>query len=78
MKKISHSQYLQLVGLQVLAEKHNRMMHDIEACACEITGEDQAGHTADILYGSRELDEGLKLMGIEVEPRPPAAETAPS
>ncbi len=66
MKTITKNQYLQLVGLMTLGRKHNEMCREIEKAACEITGEDVAGHTVDMMYGDRELDEGLKLLGVQV------------
>lgn len=71
MKTITHNQYLQLVGLMTVCEKYNAMCTATLKAAAEIIGEDEHGHTSDILFGSRPLDEGLKLMGIDVLPASP-------
>lgn len=70
MKSITHNQYLQLIGLKTVCEKHNAMCTATLEAAAEITGEDMHGHMSDILFGGRPLDEGLRLMEIEVLPRP--------
>jgi len=57
-KIISHSEYLQLVGLCTLATKHNEALVDIEAAARAITGDEQHGHTSDGIY----CDEGAAYI----------------
>lgn len=70
VRTITKAQYLQLVGLNTLAAKYDNLMRELNKAAEEITQEkhDCGGHTMDIIYQSRELDEGLEIMGITVEP----------
>lgn len=77
MKTITQDQYLQLVGLSALARECQKRMTEITNCAVKITGEKDSdgnphtcGHTSDILYENRGLDEGLRIMGIEVLENP--------
>ncbi len=66
---ITRSQYLQLLGLQTLAAHHIRTMDGLAAAAIAITREGvDMGHTYDLVWGNRNLDEALGLMGITVEP----------
>jgi len=66
--KITKSQYMQLIGLKTVADSLLKQLENVEKAAMEITGEDDSlGHTSDMIYGSRELDEMLKLLKIEVE-----------
>lgn len=66
MKTITQNQYLQLVGLIAICQKYWSMCSAAQKAAAEITGTDEHGHISDVLFGDRPLDEGLKLMGIEV------------
>jgi hypothetical protein len=72
MTTITRTQYLQLLGLMTLAKMHNDKLRDIEISACAITGvvpgeySGNCGHTSDMVYGSRELDDGLRCMKITV------------
>lgn len=73
-RTITRAQYLQLVGLHALAAHHIKAMDDLTMAALAITQErdgdgelDQRGHTNDLIWHSRTLDEGLKIMGITVE-----------
>lgn len=82
MPTITRTQYLQLLGLMTLAKTHNDRLRDIEVAACAITGvvpgeyAGNASHTSDMVYGSRELDDGLRCMKIEVVSDPPAPSDA--
>lgn len=71
MKTITYNQYLQLIGLREIVRQHWKMCDLANKAASEITGEDEMGHTNDIMFDSRELDEGLKLMEIEIAARTP-------
>jgi hypothetical protein len=80
--QITRAEYLQLLGLLTLAERHNKSLEEIRAAAAEITGERDShgapsdnGHTADAVYGSRDLDELLRLLNIAVDD-PPIREDA--
>lgn len=67
MKAIPPSAYYQLLGLRLLADRHNAALEQITLAARALTGEeDEHGHTLDFVHGSRELDELLGLLGIEV------------
>jgi hypothetical protein len=66
---ITRDQYMQLVGIVAASTEQQKILKSLELAACAITGEDDnAGHTTDILWGSRELDEGLEILGVGVEP----------
>jgi hypothetical protein len=68
MKTITRGQYLQLLGLQTLAKQHWSAINDIEKAALEITKEDNdIGHTMDMMADSRNIDDGLRILGIKVE-----------
>lgn len=72
---ITRAEYLQLVGLMALAERHNEKLKDIAVCALDLTGEsDDMGHTYDAVYsGEYDADGLLQRLGITVEdPDPPA------
>lgn len=73
MKTITHSQYLQLLGLMTLAKQYNAMLEQLLIAAATITQEKDVhtGHVSDMVYGSRELDDGLNCLEITV--LPPAA-----
>lgn len=67
MKQITQRDYQALLGLRVLADRHVAALNEIHAAVMEITGEeDTIGHSNDSTYGSRELDEMLKLLEIKV------------
>jgi hypothetical protein len=66
VKTITREQYLQLLGLRTLATRHYASIKEIEEAARAITGDDDCGHTDDILSGFRGLDEGLLLLDISV------------
>lgn len=73
MKTITHSQYLQLIGLQAIAKEAQARMTEVVKSAVEITGEkdsegipELSGHTCDIMYDNRGLDEGLRIMKVAV------------
>lgn len=80
MTTITRTQYHQLLGLMTLAKMHNDKLRDIEVAACVITGvvpgeyAGNCGHTSDMVYGSRELDDGLRCMKIEVVDDPPQSQ----
>lgn len=67
---ISKSDYYKLVGLQTLANSYHEKLDDLERAFLEITKENEhqiGSYSSDILFGFKSLNEGLKLMGIEVE-----------
>lgn len=71
---ITKAQYFQLMGLLVLGERLTRQGKEIEKAVSEIVMSPGAdadhvnGHVMDAVYGSRSLDELLKLLEIEVAP----------
>lgn len=79
--RISHEDYLKLIGLLALAEDHNRALHQIEMAAAKITGEFEKsesrrpgdfGHTSDAILEEPPDAAGLlNRLGIQVEPPPP-------
>lgn len=71
---ITRSQYLQLTGLLVLAQRHNDALRDIEKAMYGITQEkdhdgnpSECGHTADAVYGGYTAEELMGKIGITVE-----------
>lgn len=70
MKTITHAQYLQLLGLREIVRQHWKMCQAARDAAVEIVGGDLHGFMDDVMFDSRELDEGLKLMEVTVEPVP--------
>lgn len=73
-KSISKREYLALVGLEALAKVQRNMLDEIESAALEITKEvdyngvpERGGHTMDMLWGSRELDDMLRILKIKVK-----------
>lgn len=73
-KTITQTQYYQLAGLQVLAQRAYREIEALNQAAVSITEEKDRegqpadmGHTYDMMSQSRGLDEALKLMNIKVE-----------
>lgn len=84
--KISHDDYLRLLGLAKLAEDVHKEEKRVLRAAARIIGmhEDDpyldnfyATHAYDAMNGSRGMREALRLMAIDVEPpdeQPPATE----
>ena len=69
-KTITKSQYYTLIGLREVAKEQCLILDKIEKLAKEITGEqdkDFGGHASDYIYGTRNLDEMLKILGIKVK-----------
>lgn len=74
MKTITKQQYYALIGFRTIAETWLNKLDDLNKISQEITGEvdpdgnpDFYGHTSDFIYGSRELDEMLRILEISVE-----------
>lgn len=72
--RITKEQYHQLLGLKTLGENILKQLDVLEDVALQITREKDSygdpykgGHTADIVWSNRDLDEGLRIMGIEVK-----------
>ena len=63
---ISASQRLQLIGLITVGQRLERQLRDVEAAACEITGEvpNDGGHTGDALYGRGDIDPVAVVDGL--------------
>lgn len=68
MKTITKQQYYCLIGLQELAKAKWKEISELEKAAIEITEEKDGvfGHTSDFIAGSRDADELLSLLNIEV------------
>lgn len=67
-KTINRAQYQQLLGLAVLAEKHDQAMDDIHEAVRDITGEaDTIGNSSDFVYSDRDVDRLLTNLEITVE-----------
>lgn len=64
---ISKNQYLQLIGLSILAKTHNKFLEELAAAANEITGEkDETGITFDMIYNNTSPKDVLKSLDISV------------
>lgn len=75
--KITHDQYLKLLGLSAIAEDLDRdtaLVHGSAANLLELDADDPhldnfyGTHIYDALHGSRGMKEALRLMKIEIEP----------
>jgi hypothetical protein len=70
--EISRNEYLQLVGLLVLAKRHNDALDEIVRAAAEITGESDEyggfGLTGDVAYG-HDPDADALLRHLEITVR---------
>ena len=70
IKYITKSQYYTLIGLREVAKKYQEILVELEKSAQEITGEEDTGcggHSFDYIYGSRDLDDMLRILEIEVK-----------
>jgi hypothetical protein len=70
--QITRSEYQQLLGLFVLAKRHQTALAEILNAVVEITGEGRDdGHCSDQVYGSDDpnVDALLKKLGITVADR---------
>ncbi len=66
--KVSKKEYLQIVGLLALADKHMNMVDDIQNALREIVGEkEEWGHCGDAVIDStlRNADSLLKKLNIK-------------
>ena len=70
-KKITKSQYLQLIGLSELAKHYDTLLTSIQKSVAEIMDEkiehSGDGWSGELVFTNRELDEVLRLAKIEVE-----------
>lgn len=73
MKTITKTQYYQLLGLIFLANRAIKEIDNIVSAALEITGEkddkgrpETLGHTNDVIWHARKLDDALDIMKIKV------------
>ena len=70
---ITQSERLQVMGLLVLAEQHNRALVAITKATAEILGEplddNYAGHVSDVIwdFGSKDADDLISRLEITVE-----------
>lgn len=69
-RTITRSEYLQLVGLMALAQRHNQALRELDEAARGITHEERDGHTSDAIYDAFSLgvDDLLRRLKIAVEP----------
>lgn len=68
MKKITAEQFAQLMQIQSKAKALNAELDNLCTQAREITGEeDELGHTTDMIYGSRDVPNLMRLLKLEVE-----------
>lgn len=77
-ESISENERLQLMGLLILAKRHNDSLKDIVASVREIIGavEDE-GHCNDAVYCDYPVEELLEKMEVTVRPaadKPPLGE----
>lgn len=72
--KIAHSEYLQLVGLLTLAERHTRTLRELRDAACELLAigrDDEEGGEVDdaVWFGDHDPDLLLRKLNVEVSAR---------
>ncbi len=70
--KVSKKEYLQIVGLLTLADKHMNMVDDIQNALREIVGEKEDwGHCGDAVIDAtlRNADSLLKRLNIKKDPK---------
>jgi hypothetical protein len=72
-KEITKAEYLQLLGLRTLSDGYREILNGAVKSAQKITGEidydglpELMGHTSDMVFGMRELDEMLRLLDLKV------------
>lgn len=67
-KKLDRSDYLIIVGLFTLGKEAEQMAERIEKKILKVLGQkpELGSHVGDAIFGSRELDEALDLMGFIV------------
>lgn len=71
---ITPSERLELIGLMTLANRHHRILDEIEKVMEEII-QDNGGDVADAIYSTREPEEKLEtlLARLKITVGPPAA-----
>ena len=68
MKVITRDQYLQLLGLQTLAQKHEKIVSQcIETMNMMVGQDDVSGGASDVIYGERSLQWFLERAGFEAQ-----------
>ena len=69
--KLKRAEYLQVVGLLALAERHLKMLNDIEESICKVVGvpyRDGAGdHVGDAIYSEYSADEMLEKINYALK-----------
>lgn len=76
---ITKSEYLQLLGLKMLADESSRHQQELLKSASKITGEehDRGGHTSDLIYDQNtSVNHALKMLGITVVDSPSPEQSA--
>ncbi len=63
---VRRSEYLQLVGLLLLANRHNDALQNIEDAIAEITGEGPGSHSADAVYCNYSAEKLLNKLNITI------------
>lgn len=73
VRVITKAQYYQLVGLIAAAKEQVAILQAMEKAAMLITEErdsdgkpSNGGHTTDMIWQGRELDDGLRILKIKV------------
>jgi hypothetical protein len=65
---ITKSEYLQMEGLAVLAQRHSKMVVECEEAMEDVLGLPRnSGETGDVSYGDRDIRWLLERLQIEVE-----------
>ncbi len=64
--EVTHTEYLQIMGLLVLAKQHNDAMQSIGVALQNLTGELEIdGHSFDAMYCGYTADELLKKLDLK-------------
>lgn len=69
---ITKSEYFQIIGLVTLAARLEAQLKEVHKATAAVLGVTEAddqfhGHVSDMVYGQREADEAIRLLGVEVE-----------
>jgi hypothetical protein len=74
MRTITRPEYLQLIGLLALAQRHNAMLNEIAEAIRAITDErdrdgapNYSGHSFDAVWSDYSADDLLRKLDISVE-----------
>lgn len=66
--EITRTQYHKLLGLMVLAERHDKALQEILEAVKELVGDDEdCGHSMDAVYSDQNVDDLMSRLKITVK-----------